>query len=198
MSQPSGHPEDTTEKAALAALEEQQGAGPGFVSRSGVAKIVTNTEEGAYTVTEQRRNTADDGWEDAVSPLGYVDAVARDYLDRAFGTVGQRVRFWEHRRKAGSLDLLIDVVGTAESPLTLNPIDFKSESTQSDPWNRDIQGVNDGLLVRVQMRTVYNHAASPPRLYAFYRTFEFDSLGMLKSVSGETRVTVDEPVDCTI
>jgi len=194
MSQANG----ITEQATLAALEEQRSGCPAFISRSGLAKIVTNEEDGVYTVTEQRRDTADDAWEDAVAPLGYVDAIARDYLDRDYGTVGQLVRFWEHRRKAGSLDLLIDVVGTAESPLTLDPTDFENESAQSDSWNRDSQNENDGLLVRIQTRTVYNHLGSPPRLYAFYRTFEFDSSGMLKSVSGETRVTVDEPVDCTV
>ena len=190
--------ENVPEEVSLAALEEQQGASPAFVSRSGLAKIVTNEEDGVYTVTEQRRDAADYAWEDAVSPLGYVDAVARDYLDRDYGTVGQLVRFWEHRRKAGSLDLLIDLVGAAESPLTLDPTDFENESAQSDSWNRDSQDENDGLLVRIQTRTVYNHLGSPPRLYAFYRTFEFDSSGTLKSVSSETRVTVDEPVDCTV
>ena len=77
------------------------------------------------------------------------------------------------------------------------PSDFENESTQSDSWNREQQEDNDGMLMRIQTRMAFNHLAQPPKLYAFYRVFEFDSLGVLKTVSSETRVTVDEPVDCT-
>lgn len=96
--------------------------------------------------------------------------------------------------------------GTAVCPYEVEPTNFETETVQDDNWNRNFppncecEGATtcDGVAVRVQMRTAFNHLGQPPKLYAFYRTFVFDSHGLLKIISSETRVTVDSPVDCTV
>ena len=178
-----------------AALAEQQNAGPPSASRGGVAKITANTA-GVYTITEQRRKVGDDGWQDAPSPLGHVGTTARDYRGRTNGQIGQLVRFWEQRRSGGELDLLIDAgQGSAQSPQIMLPTDFENEAAQSDLWLRSAQGAHDGVAVRLQTRTAYDDEGDET-LYGFYRTFLFDSAGALVSISAETRIIVDAPVNC--
>ena len=50
-----------------------------------------------------------------------------------------------------------------------------------------------GVKFTVQTRTYYDHTASTPVLYGYYRTFTFDRNGRLYSVSAETRYTIDQP-----
>lgn len=57
------------------------------------------------------------------------------------------------------------------------------------------QTTTDGVEVRVTTRMSYNDAGDE-KLYAFHRTFTFDSRGMLATISGETRVEVDTPGAC--
>ncbi len=84
-------------------------AGPRF----GVGEIVTNTGGGAYTITEQWWDPSGSGqWSDATAPLGYVQVVARDYLERDTGVTGDFVRFWEQRATGGAMEVIIDVGGT--------------------------------------------------------------------------------------
>lgn len=52
----------------------------------------------------------------------------------------------------------------------------------------------NGVQVTLQTRTFYDHTASSPVLYGFYRTFSFDGKGRLLSVSAETRYVIDTPV----
>ena len=51
-----------------------------------------------------------------------------------------------------------------------------------------------GVTFTVQTRTYYDHTASTPVLYGYYRTFTFDRNGKLYSISAETRYTIDQPV----
>ena len=195
-------PTDDTETAfavsspLAGALDDPHGPDAVFVGRRGVAKIVSNDEQGAYTVTEQRRNSDDDAWLNAVAPLGYVAVTARDYRARDSGAAGRLVAFWEQRRQGGSLDLLIDVgLAAADSPHVMLPASFETETAQSDTWDRADQGAYDGLTVRLQTRTAYNESGDE-KLYGYYRTFTFDADGALMSASAETRIEIDAPVPC--
>lgn len=88
--------------------EHRQTALPGS-SRASLARIVSNDDEGTYTITEQRWDPDGEQWLDAFAPLGHVDAEARDYRDRPSGEVDQMVRFWERRDLGGEMTLLLDV-----------------------------------------------------------------------------------------
>jgi len=80
--------------------------------RSGVAKVLSyDDEEGLYTITEQWWNGQEEQYEDAVSPLGLVEAQARDYANCRFGSAGQLVRFWQQRAQQAAVETLIDVSG---------------------------------------------------------------------------------------
>lgn len=95
--------------------------------------------------------------------------------------------------------LLINPIhgGTATSVDDILPVgaDFELEAAQTDTWDRASQGATDGLTIRLCTRVAYDDT-SDETLYAFYRQFKFDSAGQLATISAETRVTVDVPVDC--
>ena len=61
----------------------------------------------------------------------------------------------------------------------------------SNQWTCD---GTKGVKFTVQTRTYYDHTASTPVLYGYYRTFTFDRNGRLYSVSQETRYEIDTPV----
>ena len=61
----------------------------------------------------------------------------------------------------------------------------------SNQWTCD---GTTGVKFTVQTRTFYDHTASTPVLYGYYRTFTFDRNGRLYSVSAETRYEIDTPV----
>ncbi len=61
----------------------------------------------------------------------------------------------------------------------------------SNQWTCD---GTKGVKFTVQTRTYYDHTASTPVLYGYYRTFTFDRNGRLYSVSAETRYEIDTPV----
>ena len=90
-------------------------------------------------------------------------------------------------------------VGSAATPADLLPEsdDFETETAQTDEWDRaDPPSGKDGLTVRLQTRTAYNHQGDK-KLYAFFRELKFDSRGCLVTVSDETRVEVDPAEACT-
>ncbi len=65
-----------------------------------------------------------------------------------------------------------------------------TSSTNSTTWTA---GGTKGVVVRLTTRTMW----SGTYLYGFYRDLTFDKNGMLYSVSGETRYTIDTPVKIT-
>ena len=85
--------------------------------------------------------------------------------------------------------------GTIASVDTLLPAGFETEPAQADTWDRTSQGATDGMAVRLCTRIAYDDT-SDEKLYAYYRLFTFDSIGQVVTVSAETRVEVDAPVDC--
>lgn len=77
------------------------------------------------------------------------------------------------------------------SKLSLSISGEGSASANTTSWTF---GGTKGVQVTLQTRTYYDHTASTPVLYGFYRTFTFDRNGKLYSISGETRYEIDTPV----
>jgi len=77
----------------------------------GVAKIVTNDDDGDYTITQQWWDSHADPkeWSNAVSPGGLVSVQARDINQRHDGLAGRLVRFRQERNIAGSMETWIDL-----------------------------------------------------------------------------------------
>ena len=89
------------------------------------------------------------------------------------------------------------LAGNVSSPDDINPASFETETAQTDTWDRENQTGNaSGLEIDLMTRMAYNDTGDQ-KLYAFYRTFKFDAMGRLATVSAETRVTVDTPEACT-
>ena len=114
--------------------------------------------------------------------------------------IRQAVRFFEsyrepvERRRKRSVAMPM-AGGTHDDPLVLYNTVEGSETAQIDTWDRTSQGDNDGVIIRIQTRTVYNDAGDE-KLYAFHRDLTFDSKGILVSISAETRSQVDVPEAC--
>ncbi len=87
-------------------------------------------------------------------------------------------------------------LGTAVSPKALYCTLEGAFTAQSDTWDQSSQGANDGVTLCLTTRVAYDHTASPPVLYGFYRQFKYDSNGFLMTVSAETRYTIDDPGPC--
>jgi hypothetical protein len=87
--------------------------------------------------------------------------------------------------------------GTLASPATLGSNAEGSETASTDTWTRDgtTSGTNYAgvpLDMWTVTRVVYNDTGTQV-LYAFVRKMSFDSLGLLRSVSAETRYVIDTP-----
>jgi len=88
-------------------------------------------------------------------------------------------------------------IGTAVTPAAMLPADFEQYAIAEDEWDRaSPPAETDGVKVRVQMRMVYDHEAETPTLWAIYREFTYDSLGSLKTISLEHRVSIDVTEAC--
>jgi len=89
-------------------------------------------------------------------------------------------------------------IGTATTPAVLLPSaeDHETETAQTDTWDRAAPpSGKDGVQIVFVTRVAYNEAGDKV-LYEFTRTAVYDSCGQLKTVSAETRHTVDTPVEC--
>ena len=112
-------------------------------------------------------------------PIATTDKLVDTAAARQIATVGYV------NEKAG---------GVPESPSSYTALTTSGEGSaaaKSDSWTYD--GTN-GVKVTVQTRTYYDHTASTPVLYGYYRTFTYDKQGRLYSVSAETRYVIDQPV----
>lgn len=162
-------------------------------------RIVSNEGSGEYTVRKQEWSgsalqditdeTDVDYGEDrtAYHHLGAVELVANQIVPGWWIYVG------------GERVLLIgsSATGAADNPVDILPTgaNFETETAQTDTWDREDQGANDGVTMRLTMRIAYDNAGDE-KLYAFYRQFKFDSSGNLKTISAETRKEIDEPGPC--
>jgi len=92
--------------------------------------------------------------------------------------------------------VIVGLLAGEESVASLLPATYEgSETAQTDSWDRASQGANAGVSIKMTTRVVYNDSGDE-KLYGFYRTFTYDSAGMLAAISAETRYTIDEPVAC--
>jgi len=104
------HRQEAADAAAEAPSVAERPVSEAEVARFGVAKIVSNTGGGDYTITEQWWDPSGAGqWSDATAPLGYVQAPARDYGSCDWGKAGVIVPFWEQRAIGGALELIVNV-----------------------------------------------------------------------------------------
>jgi hypothetical protein len=93
------------------------------------------------------------------------------------------------------------LAGTLANPATLGSAAEGSESVATNTWTRD--GITSGsnyagvpLDLWMVSRVVYNDLGDKC-LYAFVRKLSFDSLGLLRAVSSESRIVVDAPELCS-
>ncbi len=92
-------------------------------------------------------------------------------------------------------------VGRTVSPNTIGGSSEGSESASTDSWSRGVvtsgNTYGDGPVdVYMISRVVYNPSGDK-KLYGFYRTFSFDSRGMLVTIGAEARYEIDAPVTCS-
>lgn len=87
--------------------------------------------------------------------------------------------------------------GTSDNPDIMGPTPEGSESASVSPSASASASADttDGKQLNVITRVVYNEAGDEI-LYGYYRTLLFDSVGLLVSVSDETRYTIDTPGAC--
>ena len=108
---------------------------------------------------------------------------------------GERVWIAETRDSGGGVLYSFDV-GTG---LSGSPSGVGSASTDDaalgDAWNRDSPGTGQGLTLTLMTRWTYN-AAGDATIYGFFRDLHFDSNGQLQSITAETRVAIETPVNC--
>lgn len=83
--------------------------------------------------------------------------------------------------------------GSTSAPKTIGSAAEGSEAAETTTWS--IASDAKALDIWIQSRTAY-YDAGDQVLYGYMRKFQFDSLGNLYAVSGETRFTVDAPTAC--
>jgi len=93
------------------------------------------------------------------------------------------------------------VPGTSDNPEVLGPLPEGPESASAS-YSASPSGSasasyesSDGIQLNVITRVVYNEDGNEI-LYGFYRTMLFDSVGLLVSISDETRYIIDTPGAC--
>jgi len=90
---------------------------------------------------------------------------------------------------------------SAEEPASPTSLEISGEGGVNANYNGNTKlnpvewtaGGSKGVSVTVQTRTYYDHTATTPVMYGYYRTFTFDKYGRLYHVSGETRYPIDQP-----
>ena len=109
----------------------------GDVLVGGVAKIVSNDGDGAYTITQQVYDSGTSAWIAAVAPSGLVAVTAREYQNRTTGAAADYVRFWQQRRADGAVEVLIDIGGGVEAHTVLDE-DVHTDTEARVPVKGDI------------------------------------------------------------
>lgn len=160
-------------------------------------RIVTNEGDGEYTLRLQQVNATSRQLEDVGEgkPGTGVDVTAYDVQGAQTGAADQKVQGWKvfvHGEWLTLLDLSASAqTGTHATPAVMLPSTFETSAAQTDSWDRASPPEGyDGTQMRLQTRMSYDHSGDK-KLYAYYRTFVYDSLGLLVSWSAETRVEVD-------
>jgi hypothetical protein len=82
--------------------------------------------------------------------------------------------------------------GATNSPTSLGDGTSGAVAADTTSWSKASDGTP--VTVWVQTRTLWDSTGGV--LYAYLRSFSFDARGLLVSVSGENRITVDVPTPC--
>lgn len=92
---------------------------------------------------------------------------------------------------------LLSMSGSAVTPYVMLPATLEgTETAQTDTWDRDNPPAGtDGVSMKITIREVYNDAGDQI-IYGEYRTLTWDSVGLLATISTETRYTIDTPGAC--
>lgn len=125
----------------------------------GVAQIKSNDAGGDYKITALYWNAAGSAYVEMVSPSGLVNAVARDYQDRAVGVEGQTVRYWTQEVKGGGYEVLISVSDTVLwGKMTGNwPQGADHNATEVNPCLSDGSNTDATTAVTVWLYTPITH-----------------------------------------
>ncbi len=164
-------------------------------------RIVTNAGSGEYTVRKQEWDPVGGQLQDvsdATDPDYGVDRTAYHHVGVGYIAVGQKVPGWRIYA-GGEWVLLIGSPdeGTASDPAIAYEGTFENETASALTWSRSSPPEGkDGVQLMSQTRTAYDHAGDE-KLYGFYQILTFDSMGLLKAASAETRVEIDAPDVCT-
>ncbi len=180
------------EAEAIKAASTTPSESPHSVIR-GIGKITGTSGSYGYNLTQQFWNGDTSVWDDAPDPPGLVSLYVEDFRRRrpswpATQTI--RVPFWGQRQRNGEMKYYIDLeprYGTFLSPIYSEPSSPENtEEAQTDSWDQDSQGGNDGVALNIMMRGVYVDTGWPyppfNNLYGFYRNFHFDYYGKLRGI----------------
>ena len=96
-------------------------------------------------------------------------------------------------KKNGTVLSWEDGGGSAENPTNATILNSQFPSTATALTNTWTSGGNNGLVLSVQVRTVWDGS----KLYGFYRNVKIDKRGMVYSVGLENRYEIDTPVKIT-
>ncbi|KKN83513.1 hypothetical protein LCGC14_0297510 [marine sediment metagenome] len=113
--------------------------------------------------------------------------------------VSLATKFLEEEEATDSDTDLDNDQGTHDNPLALAigvSANADVDEPQTDTWNRNSQGVNDGFTMAFH-RSAYSDTGDEV-FHGDYRVVTFDSQGKAVSVTLETEYTVDAPEDCDI
>ena len=80
------------------------------------------------------------------------------------------------------------------TPSSTTSLTVSGEGTAAAQTNSWVFDGTHSVAVTLQTRTFYDHTATTPVLYGYYRTFTYDRNGKLYSISAETRYAIDTPV----
>lgn len=112
---------------------------PQGVQRLGICRITaTGPGAGEYTATLQ--HWFDGAWYDATDCGGFVDLAVRDFRDRDFGQIDQRVVFWTQGDLDGRTRVWIDV--TSRPYIAVED----DEATRVEPVSTLVLGGTNGIV----------------------------------------------------
>ncbi len=175
--------------------EEDAGDSGSGIDSVGLCVIESNEGSGVYTVTRVHKNGS--SWTQETG-TDLVNDTAYDINGSDAGVVSstEAVVYVRSYDTSGVLQTFIDVgqqIGTYASPETVGSTG-ESETADTNTWDVASQGAYDGANV-VQL-TRMSYSTTSHKLYGYYRTFKYDSKGLLVTISGETRVEIDEAESC--
>ena len=193
-------PSDGDEEEALFQCGEPVLSGVTPVDPDHLGKFAILLEPiGSGQVGHARVTGASQAWVD-IQTVGdeYADILDGDDTKLVSGSSGMARILWTATASTGEQWALVQLggsvaAGTYASPETIGSTG-ESETADTNTWDVASQGAYDGANV-VQL-TRMSYSTTSHKLYGYYRTFKYDSKGLLVTISGETPVEIDEAESC--